>query len=185
MARRRTALSYRAAWSAARKNAALFRGGTASAAATRVERRNCALRFVPFARRRSPPARTRSVPRRSSASSGLGRSRHAPAGAMPSARITGHRIAAMRTFAPSWCNPTGRSRTGGRIRCRPAARPGRGRTKRRTAFPIGATSEPRDQRQNQNTSGGGADGVGDEYAISAAANPAADQSAHRRSTNSE
>src|SRR6202521_4558145 len=52
---------------------------------------------------------------------------------------------------------------------------------RRPALPIGATSEPRDQRQNQNTPGGGADGVGEEYAISAAANPAADQSAHRRS----
>jgi hypothetical protein len=31
----------------------------------------------------------------------------------------------------------------------------------------------------QNTPGGGADGVGDEYAISVSTNPAADQSAHR------
>jgi hypothetical protein len=52
--------------------------------------------------------------------------------------------------------------------------------RRRTALLIGAPSEPRDRRQNQNTPGGGADGVGDEYAISAAANPEADQSAHRR-----
>ena len=44
---------------------------------------------------------------------------------------------------------------------------------------IAIALPPRDQRQHQNTSGGGADGVGDEYAISAAANPAADQSAHR------
>jgi hypothetical protein len=50
---------------------------------------------------------------------------------------------------------------------------------RRTALLIGATSEPRDVRQNQNPPGGGADGVGDEYATSGAANPKADQSAHR------
>jgi hypothetical protein len=36
----------------------------------------------------------------------------------------------MRTFAPSWCNPTGRSRTGGGIRRRPAAELGCGRTGR-------------------------------------------------------
>jgi hypothetical protein len=87
-------LSHRAAWSPARKNAApsllqpAFRGvGAASAAATRVGRRN-------YAR----SVRTLSVPRRSSADLGLGHSRHAPTGVISAARITGSRIAAMRTF---------------------------------------------------------------------------------------
>jgi hypothetical protein len=35
----------------------------------------------------------------------------------------------MRTFAHSWRDPTGRSRTGGGIRCRPAAELGCGRTR--------------------------------------------------------
>jgi hypothetical protein len=50
---------------------------------------------------------------------------------------------------------------------------------RRTAVPIGATSEPWDTRQYQNKPGGGPDGGGDEYAIGGAANPEDDQSAHR------
>jgi hypothetical protein len=94
-------------------------------------------------------------------------------------RILARTLAAMRTCAHS-C----RSRPAvlARVAASEAVPPlelGRGRTKRRTALSIVATSEPRDQRQHQNTSGGGTDGVGDEYAISAAANPEADQSAHR------
>jgi hypothetical protein len=72
-------------------------------------------------------SRTRSPPRRSSAGSGLGHSRHAPTVVIPSARITRRRIAAMRISAHSWRIQTGRSRTGGRIRCRPAAGQRRGR----------------------------------------------------------
>jgi hypothetical protein len=123
-------------------------------------------RFVPFARWARAPPPTRSGPRRSSAIFGLGHSRHAPTRVVRSARITGRRIAAMRTVAHSWSIPTGRSRTGGGIRRRPPAGQRGGRTRRRTALPIVATSEPRDQRQNQNTSGGVLEGVGDEYAIS-------------------
>jgi hypothetical protein len=155
-------------------NTPVFSVGTASAAATRVGRRNWALRFVTFAVPRHTLAAAAIIgwlgPGSFAACAGRG---HAIS------RITGSRIAAMRTCAPSWCISTGRPLTGGRIRRRPAARPGRARTGRRPTLPGGATSEPRDRRQNQNTPGGGAEGVGDEYAISAAANPAADQSAHR------
>jgi hypothetical protein len=167
-------------------------GGTASAAAIRstparvprrgprrVGRRNCAR-----------PVRTLSLPRRSSAGFVLGHAWHTPTGVTRSARITGCRIAAMRTGPAQLGIPAGRSPTGDCIRCRPAALQSAARSRdapeglvpgRRTALLIGAPSEPRDRRQNQNTPGGGADGVGDEYAISAAANPEADQSAHRRS----
>jgi hypothetical protein len=59
------------------------------------------LRFVPFARWDRFPSGWRSAPRRSSGSLGLGQSRHAPTRVVRSARITGRRIAAMRTVVHS------------------------------------------------------------------------------------
>ena len=61
----------------------------------------CAPRFVPFALWAQFPHAKRSAPRRSSAIFGLGHSRHAPTPVVRSARITGRRIAAMRTAAHS------------------------------------------------------------------------------------
>jgi hypothetical protein len=52
---------------------------------------------------------------------GLGPFAACTGGVIPSARITGSGIAAMRTVAHSWCVSTGRSRTGGGSRCRPPA----------------------------------------------------------------
>jgi hypothetical protein len=231
MARRRAALSHRAAWSPARKSAApfaplppSFRGvGTASAAATRgaparlprralrrvgrrtvhsgprwrdveqpsrvahrtcpaaerhrqrptrVGRRNCALRFVRFAVAAHALGAAAIIgwfgPGSFAACTDMGHSVGTDHGKQDRRDENLRAQLAHLDRPPShgWPHPM------------PSARWSAPRSHRaRMALSIGTTSEPRDQRQHHNAPGGGADGVGEEYGISAAGNPGADQPA--------
>ena len=128
---------------------------TASAAATRVGRRNCGrpVRTLRSIARGAPPplaGRRRSPARRSLAGFSLVRTWQAPPGVSRTPRIMGSEIAARRTFRPQFRNPGRPPSTGRDGRCRRAAP--RAQRSYRPATAVGARRCTRGRKSSRSDS---------------------------------